>query len=78
MILPPPRSIIPGITALDTMNGALRSTSMTWRKSEAFISVMGTRLMMPALFTRMSIGATSDSMVLTASATASSSVTSKT
>ena len=51
---------------------------MTWRKSEAFISVMGTRLMMPALFTRMSIGATSDSMVLTASATASSSVTSKT
>ena len=78
MILPPPFLIMAGITALLTINGAFRSTSMTWRKSMADISTMGMRLMMPALFTRMSMTPTSCSIRATTACTASSSVTSHT
>ena len=78
MILPPPFLIMEGMTALDTMKGAFRSTSMTWRKSLADISSMGMRLMMPALLTRMSMTPTSASTLDTSSFTASSLVTSQT
>ena len=43
MIFPCPFSIIPGITALLTMNGAFRSTSTTCRNCAAVISHIGMR-----------------------------------
>ena len=55
MIFPCPCLIIPGMTAFETMKGALRSTSITLRKSAAAISSIGILLMIPALFTRISI-----------------------
>ncbi|VYT85661.1 Uncharacterised protein [uncultured Clostridium sp.] len=78
MIFPCPFSIIPGITALLTMNGAFRSTSTTCRNCAAVISHIGMRLMMPALFTRMSMTPTSWAICFTIACTASSSVTSHT
>ena len=77
MIFPWPFLIIPGMTAFATMNGAFRSMSTTWRKSSALISSIGMRLMMPALFTRMSITPTSSSIFATISLTSSSFVTSQ-
>ena len=78
MILPWPFLIIDGMTAFETMNGPLRSMSITWRKSAALISVIGMRLMMPALLTRMSITPTSFSICATMALTCSSFVTSQT
>ena len=78
MILPWPLRIIEGMTALETMNGAFRSTSTTWRNCSAVISHIGMRLMMPALLTRMSITPTSRSIWATSACTAASSVTSHT
>ena len=78
MILPAPFLIIPGITAFDTMNGAFRSTSITWRNSAALISTIGMRLMIPALFTRISTEPSSFSILATSSFTCSSLVTSQT
>ena len=78
MILPSRRSIISGRTAEATMNGATRSTSMTAWNSERFISCIGMRLMMPALFTRMSIWPTSSWIFSTRAFTSSSLVTSHT
>ena len=54
MILPWPFFSIPGMTALAQTKGPIRSMSTTCRKSSTDISVMGMRLMMPALLTRMS------------------------
>ena len=78
MILPPPCWIMSGMTALETMKGAFRSTSMTWRNWAAVISHMGMRLMMPALLTRMLMWPTSSVTCLMKALTASSSVTSQT
>ena len=78
MILPWPFLIMEGITALDTIKGAFKSTSMTWRNCSAVISVMGIRLMIPALFTRISMTPTSASIRATMAFTASSLVTSHT
>ena len=75
MILPWPFLIMDGITALATMKGAFKSTSITWRKSFALISIMGILLMMPALLTRISITPTSSSIFATIAFTASSSQT---
>ena len=68
---------MPGMTAFDTMKGALRSMSTTWRNSSTDISVMGMRLMMPALLTSMSITPSSFSMSATMAFTSSSLVTSQ-
>ena len=78
MIFPCPFLIIPGMTALETIKGAFKSTSITCRKSLALISNIGIRLMMPALFTKISIKPTSSSTFLMKSVTDSSSVTSQT
>ena len=78
MILPCPFLIIEGITALETMNGAFKSTSTTFLKSLALISTIGILLIMPALLTRISMTPTSSSIFLTKAFTASSSVTSQT
>ena len=50
---------------MDTIKGAFKSTSITWRNSAADISHMGILLMIPALFTRISITPTSCSMRFT-------------
>ncbi len=78
MILPWPFLIMEGMTALATMNGATRSTLMTLLNSEAGISHMGMRRMMPALLTSMSTTPTSASICFTSACTASSLVTSHT
>ena len=78
IILPPPFLIIDGITALEQINGATRSTSTTCLNSEACISHIGILLIMPALLTKISITPTSFSICETADKTAFSSVTSKT
>jgi len=78
MILPLPFLIIEGMTAFETMNGPLRSMSITWRNSAAVISTIGMRLMMPALLTRMSTMPTSFSICATMAFTCSSLVTSQT
>ena len=62
MILPCPFLIMDGITALDTIKGPFKSISITWRNWAAVISVMGILLMIPALFTRISIIPTSPSI----------------
>ena len=78
MILPARFSIIAGKTALETMNGAFKSMSITLRKSAASISCIGTRRMIPALLTRISTVPTSFAIVATIACTAGSSVTSHT
>ena len=57
---------------------AFKSTSITCLNSAALISHIGIRLMIPALFTRISITPTSFSICATNAFTASSSVTSHT
>ena len=78
MIFPCPFSFIPGITALETMNGAFRSTSMTFLNSSASISSIGFLMMIPALFTRISMIPTSSLILATIAFTCASSVTSHT
>ncbi len=77
IILPPPLAIMAGITALETMNGAVRSMSTTSRNSSADISCIGTRRMIPALLTSMSTAPISSAIDATIPRTASSSVTSQ-
>ena len=77
IIFPCPFFIIPGMTAFDTIKGALRSISITLRKSSTDISVIGIRLMIPALLTSMSMVPSSFSMSATIAFTCSSSVTSQ-
>ena len=55
MILPRLRSIMPGSTACDTMNGAVRLVAMMSSQSFCLNSWNGARRWMPALLTRMSI-----------------------
>ena len=76
MIFPPPRVIIPFATFLETIKGPVKSTFTTASKSATSISIIGVLLIIPALFIKISIGPTSDSILLIASITAFSSVTS--
>ena len=69
---------MPGSTALAVMNGPIRSIFTTCAKSAVSISVIGIRLIMPALFTRISTVPNRCSILDTISFTAASSVTSQT
>ncbi len=76
MILPRFFAIIPGSTACDTTNGAVRLVAMMSSQSFCVNSTNGARRWMPALFTRMSIVPCFAAAAATPAATASRSVTS--
>tara|TARA_B110000091_G_C13802387_1_gene470850 strand:- start:1066 stop:1821 length:756 start_codon:yes stop_codon:yes gene_type:complete len=78
MIFPPPLLIIPFATFLETIKGPTKSTSITALKSSTSMSTIGVLLMIPALFTKISIAPTSFSIFSIASTTSFSSVTSNT
>ena len=78
MILPARFSIMSGSTALEQLKAPPTWTSITRIKSAWLISIMGTRFIRPALFTRMSTGPTSALIFATMAFTASSSETSAT
>ena len=78
MIFPAFFFIMPGMTAFAMMKGAFRSTSTTLRNASTSISCIGILLIIPALFTRISMTPIFSSMSATIFFTASSSVTSQT
>src|SRR2546425_3050981 len=75
MILPRRRVFMPGITARATKNGPSRLAAMSARQSSSLKLSSGPRLLIAALLTRISIGA-SRSSAATAAATAAACVTS--
>ena len=76
-ILPRERAIIPRATACVTKNTESRLVAMISRQSASAKSTIGARLVMPALFTRMSIGPMSFSICATDASTVCFLVTSK-